>query len=55
MEGNPVVTPIDTGTLYFEDKSKGIEAVNVMKDKRCVQIKGRTCADDNKQKGTLKK
>ena len=45
MAGNPVVTPIDPDTLYFEEKSKALEAVNLIKQKRCGKIKGRTYAD----------
>ena len=50
MSGKPGVTPIDLDTLYFEDKSKALEAVNMIKEKICGKIKGRACADGIKQK-----
>ena len=50
MSGKPVVTPINPDTLSFDDKSKVLEAVNVIKEKICVKIKGRTCAYGSKKK-----
>ena len=34
MEGKPVVTSIDQDTLYFKDKRKALESVNLIKKKR---------------------
>ena len=45
MEGNSVVTFIDTDTLSYEDKRKSLQMVNLIKQKRNGIIKGRTCAD----------
>ena len=54
MEGTPVVTPIDPGTLSYKDKRKALEAFNVIKDKRNGIFKGRICVDISKQKRYLK-
>ena len=54
MERKPVVTPLDTEKLSYKDKKKALEAFNLIKDKRTRVIKGRTCADDGKQKRHLK-
>ena len=50
MEGNPVVTPIDTDTLSYKDNSNSIEAVDLIKEKRSCIIKASTCDDGSKQK-----
>ena len=45
MEGNPVTTPIYPGTLYYKEKRKALEAVNIIKEKRNRISKGRKCED----------
>ena len=49
-----VVTPIDPDTLSFEDRVKMLEEVNLIKEKRCGKINGRTCSYGSKQKIYLK-
>ena len=50
---NRVVFPIDPTTLTDDEKRKALYAVNVIKEKRDGQIKGRTCADGSKQRKYL--
>ena len=54
VPGNPVFGTIYPSTLSVEEKNKSLEAVNLIKKKRCGKIKGRTCANGNKQKRYLK-
>ena len=49
MLGKPVVIPIDTKNLRKE-KIHFLDAVNIIKKKRYSLIKGRTCANDIRQK-----
>ena len=42
MEGKPVITPIDQDMLSYKDKSKALEAVNLIIENRNGKIKGRT-------------
>ena len=55
MPGKKFVTAINPDTLSAEDKAKSLNAVNLIKQKRDVAIKGRTCADGSKQKRYLGK
>ena len=50
MPGKKVVTAIDPDILSAEDKANTLNAVNLIKQKRDLTIKGRTCADGSKQK-----
>ena len=52
--GKPVVKPIDPNTLTREEKYKAMEAVNLIKEKRCGKIKGRMCANGSTQRKYLK-
>ena len=52
--GKPVVGEINPDTLTPEQKRKALDAVNLIKQKRCGKIKGRTCANGSKQKRYLK-
>ena len=52
VEGKPVTTPIDTDMLYYKDKRKAIEAVNLIKENRNGKIKVRKYADGNNKKVT---
>ena len=54
MPGKPVFGTIDPATLTNEEKRRALEAVNLIKKKRCGKIKGRTCANGSKQKRYLK-
>jgi len=50
MPGKPVFGTIDPTTLTTEEKRRALEAVNLIKNKRCRKIKGWTCANGSKQK-----
>ena len=52
--GKPVFGCIDPSEISNEEKRRALEAVNLIKKKRCGKIKGRTCADGSKQKRFLK-
>ena len=54
MPGKPVFGTINPNTLTREEKRRALEAVNLIKKKRCGKIKGRTCANGSKQKRYLK-
>ena len=54
MPGKPVFGTIDPTTLTNEEKRRALEAVNLIKKKKCGKIKGRTCANGSKQKRYLK-
>ena len=49
MEGKPVIQPIKFEELSDTDKSTALEAVNLIKEKRCGKIRARTCANESKQ------
>ena len=51
--GKPVVEPIDPTTLTKDEKQRAMEAVNLIKEKRCGKIKGRTCANGSTQRRFL--
>ena len=54
VPGKPVLAPIDPDTLSREEKRQSLEAVNLIKEKRCGKIKGRTCANGSRQREFLK-
>ena len=54
MEGKSVFNAIDLDTISFEDNSKVLHAVNLIKKKIGGKIKVRTCANGSKQKSYLK-
>jgi hypothetical protein len=54
VPGKPVFGTVDPTTLNREEKRRALEAVNLIKKKRCRKIKGRTCANGSKQKKYLK-
>ena len=54
VPGKPVFGCIDPNTITWDEKRRALEAVNLIKKKRCGRIKGRTCADGSKQKRYLK-
>lgn len=49
MPGKPVVQPVNVDELSREVKECAMEAVNLIKVKRYGKVKGRTCANGNKQ------
>lgn len=53
MEGKPVVAPIEPCDITPEMKRKALRAVNLIKEKRTLELKGRCCADGSKQKQYL--
>ena len=54
MPGKPLVAPFNTDGLTPIDRNKILEAVNLIKDKHCGNIKGRTCENGSKQRNYLK-
>lgn len=52
--GKPVVEPVEANLLTTNDKARALEAMNIIAEKRCGKIKGRTCADGSKQRRYLK-
>jgi len=53
MPGKPVVQPVDVDTLSQKMQEQAMEAVNLIKVKRCGKVKGRTCANGSKQRKYL--
>ena len=49
IPGKPVVEPVLATSLTPDMKRRALEAVNLIAEKRCGTIKGRTCADGSKQ------
>ena len=54
MPGKPVIIPIPFEELTDEDVRQALEAVNLIKEKRCGKLKGRTCANGSRQRKYLK-
>ena len=54
LPGNPVVAPQDLSKLTAKDLEEALEAVNLIKEKRNGELKGRTCANGAKQCKYLK-
>ena len=54
VPGKPVVEPVDVLVLTSEEKRKALEAVNLIAEKRCGTIKGRTCANGSTQRRYLR-
>ena len=54
MPGKPVVEAIDTDTIPREELTKALDAVNLIKLKRCGKVKGRSCLNGSKQRRYLK-
>ena len=52
-KGNPVVSPTPWEDLTDEDKRKALDAVNLIKQKRCGKIKGRCAANGSRQREYL--
>ena len=49
-----MVDGVDPKTLTEEEKQQALDAVNLIKEKRTGEIKGRTCANGSKQHLYLK-
>ena len=54
MPGKPFFGPIINEELSGEDRNKALEAVNLIKEKLCGNIKGRECENGSLQKRYLK-
>ena len=54
MSGKTVVAHFDPDGLTQLDRNKTLEDMNLIKDKRCGKIKGRTCSNGSKQRNYLK-
>jgi len=54
VPGKPIFGCINPSKITNDEKRRALEAVNLIKKKRCGKIKGRTCADGSKQKRFLK-
>ena len=54
MSGKTVVAHFDPDGLTPLDRNKTLEDMNLIKDKRCGKIKGRTCSNGSKQRNYLK-
>ena len=50
LDNMEVLGKVDPTTLTQEDKRKALRAINLIKEKRCGKIKGRTCADGRPQR-----
>ena len=54
VPGKPVIEPIKFESLTEENKQEALEAVNLIAQKRCGRIKGRTCANGSRQRRFLR-
>ena len=55
VHGKPVVIPTEAKSLTSLEKRKSLRAVNLIKEKRSGDIKGRTCVNGSTQRKYLKK
>ena len=55
MKERPVIQPINFEELSDTDKNTALEAVNLIKEKRCGKIKARTCVNGPKQRKFINK
>lgn len=49
MEGKPVIALIDPSKITEDMKQRALQAINLIKEKRTKEIKGRCCTDGSKQ------
>jgi hypothetical protein len=54
IPGKPVFGVFNSTKLSWEEKKQALEAVNLIKEKRCGKIKGCTCTNGSKQRQYLK-
>ena len=52
LDDMSVFEGIDASTLMTEQKKEALRAINLIKEKRCGTVKGRTVADSRAQRGT---
>jgi hypothetical protein len=55
LDEKSVFAPVDATTITNEQKRKALRAINLIKEKRCGKLKGRTCADGRPQRGQYTK
>ena len=55
MKGKTVVEPISFDKSINKDKTLGLEAVSLMKEKQCGKVKGQTCSNRSKQRNYMSK
>ena len=53
LDDMKVLGKIDPLSQTREYKNKALRAINLIKEKRCGKIKGRTCADDRPQRAYI--
>ena len=49
IPGNPVIEPVNTASVSQEELKQALEAVNLIKQKRCGKVKFRSCANGSEQ------
>jgi len=55
LDDKNVFEPYDAFSLMKEQKRQALRAVNLIKEKRCGRLKGRTCADGRSQRESFAK
>jgi hypothetical protein len=55
LDDKSVFLPVDAKSLTRDQKYKALRAINLIKEKRCGKLKGRTCADGRAQKNLYTK
>ena len=55
LDDKSVFKPLDAASLTGEQKKEALRAINLIKEKRCGRLKGRTCADGRAQRGLYTK
>ena len=55
LDAKGVFDPVDPGSLGSDVKKQALRCINVIKQKRCGKIKGRTCADGRPQRNLYEK
>ena len=52
LDNKNIVDPENSDVLTPEQNQISLRAVNLVKEKQCIKIKGRTCAESSTQRGT---
>jgi hypothetical protein len=55
LDEKSVFEPVDAEKLSSDQKRAALRAINLIKEKRCGKLKGRTCADGRSQRGQYTK
>jgi hypothetical protein len=55
LDDKSVFQPREASSSTIKQKSDALRAINLIKEKRCGKLKGRTCADGRSQKGLYDK